>query len=134
MPPAHRRADIGSAHACHFPPSPATGGSPDVYVNDRPLMRVGDSYAPHACVAGHAGPHGRALAAGSATVFINGKPAGRIGDAIDCGGNAQTGSGDVFIGDDEGKGAGGGGAGSAASGGTPCQASMAAQSMPTVRG
>lgn len=134
MPPAHRRADIGSAHACHFPPSPATGGSPDVYVNDRPLMRVGDSYMPHACVAGHAGPHGRALAAGSATVFINGKPAGRIGDAIDCGGNAQTGSGNVYIGDDEGTGAGGGAASSAQSGGTPCQASMAAQSMPTVRG
>ena len=87
-------------------------------------MRVGDSYAPHACVAGHAGPHSRALAAGSATVFINGKPAGRIGDAIDCGGTAQTGSTNVFIGD----------AGGAGNSGTPCQKSMAASSMPGVRG
>lgn len=125
MPQAHRRADIGSAHACHFPPTPATGGSPDVFVNNRPLMRVGDAYVPHGCPACPQPPHPRALAAGSATVFINGKPAGRIGDAINCGGNAQTGSSDVFIGDDEAK---------AASSGTSCQGAMAAQSMPTVRG
>ncbi len=131
MPKAHRRADIGSAHSCHFPPTPATGGSPDVYVNNRPLMRVGDSYAAHACVAGHAGPHGRALAAGSATVFMNGKPAGRIGDAIDCGGQAQTGSSNVLIGD---KAPGGGSAVADGGSGTMCQKSMAAQSMPTVRG
>ncbi|KPF44327.1 PAAR domain-containing protein [Rhizobium sp. AAP43] len=98
MPPAHRQGDIGSGHACHFPPSPATGGSPDVYVNGRPLMRVGDSFAAHACEVGHEGPHGRALAAGSATAFVNGRPAGRIGDAIDCGGAAETGSEDVVIG------------------------------------
>lgn len=99
MPPAHRKDDIGSGHGCHFPPSVATGGSPDVFVNDQKLMRVGDSYEPHACTAGHAGPHARALADGSISVFINGKPAGRIGDPIDCGGTAATGSSDVFIGD-----------------------------------
>lgn len=125
MPPAHRRGDIGSGHACHFPPTPATGGSPDVYVNGRPLMRVGDSYVPHACVAGHAGPHGRALADGSATVFINGKPAGRKGDAIDCGGQAQTASGNVFIGDEE---------ATPLSSRASCQAGMAGKSMPFVRG
>ncbi|WP_252909961.1 PAAR domain-containing protein [Aliihoeflea aestuarii] len=61
-------------------------------------MRVGGTYEPHACTAGHAGPHGRALADGSGSVFINGRPAGRIGDAIDCGGHAETGSEDVFFG------------------------------------
>jgi len=100
MPPAHRKGDIGSGHGCHFPPSPATGGSPDVFINGLPAMRVGDSYAAHACAAGHAGPHGRALSSGSASVFINGLPAGRIGDSIDCGGSAATGSPDVFIGDE----------------------------------
>lgn len=35
MPAAHRQADIGSRHACHFPPSAATGGSSDVFVNGR---------------------------------------------------------------------------------------------------
>ena len=99
MPPAHRKGDIGSGHGCHFPPTPATGGSPDVFVNGRALMRQGDSFAAHPCVAGHAGPHGRALSGGSATVFVNGKPAGRKGDGIDCGGAASTASGDVFIGD-----------------------------------
>ena len=104
MPPAHRKGDIGSGHACHFPPTPATGGSPNVFVNGRPLMRVGDAYVPHPCVAGHAPPHGRALAEGSATVFVNGQPAGRTGDAIDCGGAASSGSGNVFIGDKGAKG------------------------------
>lgn len=104
MPPDHRKGDIGSGHGCHFPPTPATGGSPDVYVNGSALMRQGDSFAPHACVAGHAGPHDRALAGGSATVFVNGKLAGRKGDAIGCGGSAATASVDVYIGDKSGGG------------------------------
>lgn len=105
MPPAHRKGDIGSGHGCHFPPSSATGGSPDVFVNKKALMRQGDSYAAHACPAGHSGPHGRALSGGSATVFVNGKPAGRKGDAIDCGGAAVTASGNVHIGDKSSSGA-----------------------------
>lgn len=128
MPQAHRRADIGSGHSCHFPPSPATGGSPNVFVNDRPLMRVGDAYVPHGCPTCPKPEHPRHLAAGSATVFINGKPAGRIGDAIDCGGQAQTGSSNVFIGDQEAE------MTSLEAGGTSCQRTMAARSMPTVRG
>lgn len=126
MPPAHRRSDTGSGHACHFPPSAATGGSPDVFVNGLALMRVGDAYEPHACTAGHAGPHGRKLAAGSRSVFVNGRPAGRIGDAIDCGGKAETGSGDVFIGD---------GAGAAPSNpSASCLQAMARAGVPFVRG
>ncbi len=62
-------------------------------------MRVGDNYIPHACPAGHPSPHGRNLAEGSGTVYVNGRPAGRIGDAINCGGQAQTGSKDVYFGD-----------------------------------
>ena len=122
MPPAHRRGDIGAGHGCHFPPTPATGGSPNVFVNGRPLMRKGDAYVPHPCVMGHAPPHGRALSEGSASVFVNGEPAGRKGDAIDCGGAAMTASGDVFIGD---------------RGSSPkaeCQKGMAAQSVPFVKG
>lgn len=126
MPPAHRRSDTGSGHACHFPPSAATGGSADVFVNGLALMRVGDPYEPHACTAGHAGTHGRKLAAGSRSVFVNGRPAGRIGDAIDCGGKAETGSGDVFIGD---------GAGTAPSNpAASCLQDMARAGVPFVRG
>lgn len=89
-------------------------------------MRVGDAYVPHACVVGHSGPHGRALAEGSATVYVNGRKAGRKGDAIDCGGEAQTASSNVFIGDQGADGKIGGAAG--------CQKDMAGQSMPFVKG
>ena len=99
MPPAHRKGDIGSGHGCHFPPSAATGGSPNVFVNGKPLMRVGDSYDPHGCPVCPEAPHGRKVVQGSRSVFVNGLPAARIGDAIDCGGEAQTGSPNVFIGD-----------------------------------
>nr|WP_246658359.1 hypothetical protein [Rhizobium sp. FKY42] len=30
-----------------------------MFINGLPAMRVGDSYAAHACTMGHAGPHGR---------------------------------------------------------------------------
>ncbi len=96
--PAARKGDVGSGHACHFPPTNATEGSPDVYTNGKNAVRQGDAYAPHGCGPCPAPPHGRKLASGSATVFINGKQAGRVGDPIDCGGAAATGSGDVYIG------------------------------------
>ena len=43
MSAAHRKTDIGSGHDCHFPPSTATGGSPDVFVNGQPAGRMGDA-------------------------------------------------------------------------------------------
>ncbi len=97
MPAATRETDQASGHQCHFPPSEALSGSPDVEINGIPAMRVGDPYAPHACLANHAPPHGRKLAQGSPTVEINGKPAGRVGDPIDCGGKVSMGSNNVFF-------------------------------------
>lgn len=98
MPAAHRKGDIGSGHACHFPPTPAIGGSENVYINMQAAMRAGDAYAPHACAMQCVpGAHPRHLIKGSATVFINGLPAARVGDAIDCGGTASTGSTDVLF-------------------------------------
>ncbi len=97
MPRATRKGDIGSGHSCHFPPSEAIAGSPDVFVNGKPWVRVGDAYAAHGCPTCPAPAHGRALSEGSPTVFVNGLPAGRVGDAIDCGGSASTGSGDVIL-------------------------------------
>ncbi|MBA8903642.1 MULTISPECIES: PAAR domain-containing protein [unclassified Phyllobacterium] len=99
MPAQARLDDIGSGHDCHFPPTNAIEGSPDVIINGKNAVRVGDAYAPHGCPSCPAPSHGRALAVGSPTVFINGRPAGRIGDAIDCGGVAQTGSDNVFLDD-----------------------------------
>jgi uncharacterized Zn-binding protein involved in type VI secretion len=96
MPKATRKGDIGSGHGC-FPPSSAIEGSPDVFINGKLAVRVGDAFAAHGC--GKCAPHGRNAAQGSATVNINGKPSVRVGDAINCGGSAATGSGNVFIGD-----------------------------------
>lgn len=96
MPKAARLGDIGSAHGC-FIPSPAIQGSPDVSINGKKAVRKGDAYLPHFC--GNCPPHPRFLSKGSKTVSINGKAAGRVGDSIGCGGKAQTGSGNVFIGD-----------------------------------
>ncbi len=97
MPAVTRKGDSGQGHdAC--PATVATGGSGDVFVNGKPIMRVGDAYAPHGCKK-HS-KHGRAQASGSGTVFANGKPIARIGDSIDCGGAAAAGSGDVFADDD----------------------------------
>lgn len=97
MPPAHRLGDIGSGHGCHFPPTPAIVGSPNVFVNGMPAMRVGDAYLPHPCPACPIPPHPRALAQGSPSVFVNSIPAGRVGDAIGCGGSAATGSPNVVL-------------------------------------
>ncbi|MCM2450522.1 PAAR domain-containing protein [Agrobacterium vitis] len=99
MPAIPRLGDIGSGHACHFPPTPSIEASGNVFINGRGAVRVGDAYGAHACSSCPEPSHGRALAAGSPTVFINGQPAGRIGDAIDCGGTAAEGSGDVFLDD-----------------------------------
>lgn len=98
MPPAHRKGDIGSGHDCHCPPSAAIEGSRNVFVNGKPMMRVGDAYSPHGCPTCGAPSHGRKLVSGSSSVYINGKPAARIGDLIDCGGEAATGSRNVNIG------------------------------------
>ncbi|WP_182418076.1 PAAR domain-containing protein [Bartonella sp. HY038] len=102
MPPAHRKGDIGSGHGCHYPPSVANSGSPNVFVNGRPLMRVDDTYTPHACNICPSASHGRKASVGSRSVFVNGKVAVRIGDAIDCGGVAQNGSKNVNIGNKNG--------------------------------
>ena len=96
--PAARLGDIGSGHGCHFPPTPAIAGSPNIFINNKPAVRQGDAYAPHGCSPCPSPSHGRALAAGSPTVNFNNKQAGRVGDPIDCGGADTTGSPNVFIG------------------------------------
>lgn len=68
-------------------------GSPNVFVDGAPAVRIGDA------VAGHGpGPHaGPVMAQGSSTVFVNGIPVSRAGDAASCG-HPASGSGDVFAG------------------------------------
>ena len=106
MPPAHRVGDRAlnpaDAHGCPACPHPVQGpgisGSPDVLVNGRPLMRVGDPGVHIACC----GPNQWTVAQGSRSVLVNGRPPSRIGDATShCGGSGSVidGSPNVLIGD-----------------------------------
>ena len=114
MPPASRLGDKAhapaDAHGCKSCAHPVTGpsvvGSPDVLINGKPAMRLGDAGIHSGCC----GPNTWQAVMGSATVLINGMPAVRLGDMTQhCGGVGKLieGSADVMIGDQAG---GGGGA------------------------
>jgi uncharacterized Zn-binding protein involved in type VI secretion len=105
MPGAARLGDLSEvksdAHGCPACPHPGVGpaiiGSPDVYINSRPAVRVDDVGLHAACC----GPNMWTAKEGSATVFINHKKAHRLDDADQhCGGNGKMiqGSPDVIIG------------------------------------
>lgn len=109
-------------HGCPACPHPGTGpgilGSPDVMVNSRPALRVGDKGIHAACC----GTNTWTAKSGAAGVFINGKAAFRMSDPSQhCGGMGQLieGSDNVIVGDNASGGGGGssGGGGSAQRGG-----------------
>jgi uncharacterized Zn-binding protein involved in type VI secretion len=88
-------------HGCpgcnHGVIGPATAGSPDVKVNGKPALRVGDPGVHSKCCGANSWKAGK----GSGTVFYNGIPAHRKGDmTIHCGGTGQLveGSSDVIVG------------------------------------
>ena len=81
----------------HGVTGPAVSGSPDVSVNGKPVLRIGDPGVHSACC----GPNTWNCAAGSATVIVNNIPVVRLGDATaPCGGggNMVQGSPNVTIG------------------------------------
>jgi uncharacterized Zn-binding protein involved in type VI secretion len=76
---------------------PAVSGSPNVYVNMRQALRVGDPGKHKSCC----GPNTWNAAKGSATVLINGRPAHRLTDEVrHCGGKGKLveGSPNVIVG------------------------------------
>lgn len=61
-------------------------GSPNVFINGKPVVRVGDQVAVY-------GTHGTGImATGSGTVFINGLAVCRVGDTSTNGGTAVLGA------------------------------------------
>jgi len=89
------------AHGCPACPHTCVGphieGSPDVFINGKPAIRVGDPGI-HSCCCG---PNTHTAKVGSATVIINGKKAHRKDDDVThCGGMGKSieGSEDVFSG------------------------------------
>lgn len=87
--------DIGTDHD-GYAPSPIISGSPDVFIDGKPVARVSDKLEPHTKPG--SSPHPRSIAAGSSTVFINGLPIAITGGAVDCGG-VIIGSSTVVVGD-----------------------------------
>ena len=99
----------GDGHGCpacpHTAVGPAILGSPNVYVNGKPALRVDDKGVHAACC----GPNMWTATAGAPHVFINGKKAHRKGDEdAHCGATGQLiqGSGNVFVGNGGGGGSG----------------------------
>jgi uncharacterized Zn-binding protein involved in type VI secretion len=89
------------AHGCPSCPhpgvGPATAGSPTVFVNGKPALRVDDVGIHAACCGSNTWQANQ----GSSTVFINGKAAFRKGDATKhCGGQGKLvdGSENVIVG------------------------------------
>jgi len=90
-----RLGDVCSGHGC-YPSRANTSASNDVFVNNKGVHRVGDSWATHCCgIPCHSG----VASSGSKTVFVNGKSACRIGDKVSCGSTMATGSNNVFVGE-----------------------------------
>lgn len=94
MPAASRQGDNCTGDGC-FPPRESSEGSPNVFINDKPALRVGDKFAAHTC---GDSTHDGVCSSGSGKVFINSKPAARVGDDVSCGAAVAVGSPDVFIG------------------------------------
>ncbi len=113
MPPQGRLGDKSQvpldAHGCPACPHPAIGpaiiGSPDVAVNKRPALRVGDRGIHAACCCTNTWE----AKTGSQTVFFNGKAAHRLGDTDQhCGGIGRLVEGSANVITDGGTSAGGG--------------------------
>lgn len=90
--------DMCSGHPAgptYFPPRPAITGSPNVFVDGLPVVRMTDQWSPHTNILS---VHTGVGVSGSPTVFVNGLPIMRMTDQIDCGSIALSGSLTVFAG------------------------------------
>lgn len=81
----------GDAHGCPACPHPVVGplleGSPNFFIDGRPVGRVGDRGIHTACC----GPNVYTVAAGDPEILINGRPVPRLGDRTQhCGGAGQV--------------------------------------------
>jgi uncharacterized Zn-binding protein involved in type VI secretion len=96
MPEVARRGDAGVVHCTGYVMATA---SDDVLVNNRGVVRIGDTSSVHLlparrrCVA-----HTAAVSAASQTVFVNNRPMARRGDPLGGCTRIATGSADVVAG------------------------------------
>ena len=99
MPGVARLGDKCTGHDC-FPARKSISGSPNVFINGIPALRVRDAFETHCCTHDEMphGCHDGTLQEGSSSVYVNGQPLGRIGDKVSCGSTVAEGSGNVFAG------------------------------------
>lgn len=93
MPAAARKGDQGVTHCSGYV---IAVGSKDVFINDRPAARVGDTSTAHLRPGNPCRVHVAPIALGSGTVFINGIPAARVGDPLASCTSVAQGSPNVF--------------------------------------
>ena len=93
--------DICTGHGC-WPPRDGVSASSNVFVNGKPVHKVGDLWNIHCC---DGECHPGIISSGSKGVYINGAPAARIGDSIVCGSIIAMGSFNTFFGETGGAGA-----------------------------
>ncbi len=72
-----------------------TVGSPNVFVNDKAAVRIGDAIEPH----GRGSHRNPVMSTGSNTVFVNNIPLCREGDSANCGHKGAPGSSNVIAAD-----------------------------------
>lgn len=92
MPSVAFKGSTCTGDGC-FPPRESTSGSPNVFINGKPALRVGDTWEVHSC---GDSSHDGVQATGSRFVFVNGKPLARVGDDVSCGAAVAVGSPNVF--------------------------------------
>jgi len=67
LPVSRKDVDFTAGHGCN-PPINFPGGSPTVFANNLPVLRVGDNHNTHACPSNT--PHGGSITAGSQDVYV----------------------------------------------------------------
>ena len=93
MPAAARKGDRGVTHCSGYT---IANGSGDVFINNRPAARVGDSSTGHLRPGNPCKGHVASISQGSSTVFVNGKPMARVGDPLASCTSVAQGSDNVF--------------------------------------
>lgn len=95
MPAVARKGDPGVVHCSGYT---LASGSPNVFVNNQPVARVGDPSTTHLRPGAPCVPHVSRIVAGSGTVFVNGLPMARVGDPLSECTTIQQGSPNVVAG------------------------------------
>lgn len=96
MPAVARQGDVGAVHCSGY--TIATG-SPDVFIDGRPVARNGDSSTVHQKPQGNkCVPHVSQIIATGSSVFVNGQPVAVVGDRLSECTQIIQGSESVFIG------------------------------------